>query len=62
MFFFFFSSVNELTNELGLSSEKFKKKYSIVKPTLETQLVFSCRSGNRSQKALDMAIKLGYSK
>ncbi|CAH0553925.1 unnamed protein product [Brassicogethes aeneus] len=43
-----------------LSSEEFGKLYGKNKPSLDTEIIFSCRSGRRSGLAADIAVKLGY--
>ncbi|KAK4881145.1 hypothetical protein RN001_004464 [Aquatica leii] len=43
-----------------LSNDEFKRLYGRLKPTLDYPLVFSCKSGSRSQKAAEIAQKLGY--
>ncbi|GJQ81678.1 putative heat shock protein [Trypoxylus dichotomus] len=43
-----------------LTPEEFQAKYQREKPKTDTPLVFSCRSGNRSAKALNIAVGLGY--
>lgn len=47
---------------LSLEGDMFKKKYRFGKPSLDADIVFSCRSGRRSRIALGKASKLGYSK
>ncbi|KRT80470.1 hypothetical protein AMK59_7742 [Oryctes borbonicus] len=44
----------------NLTPEEFLAKYQREKPQRDTPIVFSCRSGNRSTKALDIALNLGY--
>lgn len=43
-----------------LPPETFKKKYNCEKPTHLSYVVFSCRSGKRSDMAAQLATKLGY--
>ncbi|ENN74259.1 rhodanese domain-containing protein CG4456 [Dendroctonus ponderosae] len=43
------------------SSDTFKRQYSAAKPEKECPIIFTCRSGVRSRKAQQEAIKLGYS-
>ncbi|XP_038223063.1 rhodanese domain-containing protein CG4456-like [Zerene cesonia] len=45
-----------------MSEEEFKKQYQRPKPSPSDELIFYCRSGQRSSEALNRAIKLGYSK
>lgn len=44
------------------NADEFKRKYGGVKPSKEAYVIFYCRSGRRSQIALETARKLGYSK
>lgn len=43
-------------------SDEFKKLFNREKPSLETELIFMCKIGVRSQKATDLAKSLGYQK
>ncbi|KAK7792880.1 hypothetical protein R5R35_000432 [Gryllus longicercus] len=53
--------LNNLKTALeSLSSEEFQKKYGIPLPDKNAPLVFTCRSGNRSMKALLTALELGF--
>lgn len=47
---------------VSMSNEDFRKTYKREKPSENDELIFYCRSGKRSQEALDQALKLGYSK
>nr|AQY54359.1 heat shock protein 67b.1 [Musca domestica] len=42
------------------SAEEFKQKFSREKPSLDSPIVFYCRSGRRSQMAAETAVALGY--
>ncbi|KAI4460212.1 thiosulfate sulfurtransferase rdl2 mitochondrial-related [Holotrichia oblita] len=44
----------------NVSSEEFLTTYNRQKPQINTPLIFSCRSGNRSSKAETIALNLGY--
>jgi len=51
----------EVENALkNLSSEEFFNRYGRQKPSKNFPLVFSCRSGKRSEAASTIAQKLGY--
>ncbi|XP_022910985.2 rhodanese domain-containing protein CG4456-like [Onthophagus taurus] len=53
--------LNELETTLkNLSSQDFIGKYRRDKPNFDTPLVFSCKAGVRSQKALNIAQSLGF--
>lgn len=55
--------LKDVSNALGqLSDSEFEKKYNATKPGPDTPVVFSCRSGGRSLKALETALDLGYTK
>ncbi|XP_047109835.1 thiosulfate:glutathione sulfurtransferase-like isoform X2 [Schistocerca piceifrons] len=55
--------LTELQSALkDLSENDFQKKYGAKKPGLNAPLIFSCRSGARSLKALQLALDLGYTK
>ncbi|EDV23410.1 uncharacterized protein TRIADDRAFT_58010 [Trichoplax adhaerens] len=54
--------VHEIRDALQMSAEAFQDKYSVAKPTMDSQhLIFHCQSGKRSRMALDAALQLGYS-
>ncbi|XP_059471756.1 thiosulfate sulfurtransferase/rhodanese-like domain-containing protein 3 [Neocloeon triangulifer] len=50
----------ELKEALLLPPEEFKKKYDGAAPLKNAPLVFSCRSGNRSRRAMNAALELGF--
>ncbi|KAB0800700.1 hypothetical protein PPYR_06439 [Photinus pyralis] len=53
--------LGEVENALkSMENNEFRTKYGHNKPALETPLVFSCRSGKRSETAAKTAISLGY--
>lgn len=64
IFFYFLFLVSEVAVAFSdlTSSEEFEKKYNGVKPQKDDFIIFSCRSGRRSQLALDAVAKLGYTK
>jgi rhodanese-related sulfurtransferase len=45
-----------------LSDREFEIIYKIKKPKLGDYLIFSCRTGNRSGKAIAQVLELGYKK
>lgn len=47
---------------LNLPEDEFKKKYGKHKPTKNTKIIFSCRSGKRSGMVQEAVQKLGYDK
>lgn len=53
--------LGELERALKASDDDFEKLYSIPKPQIDDQLVFSCRGGKRSAQALQKALNQGYS-
>lgn len=60
-------SINVPLNELKfafkeMSDADFQKRYGAKKPAVNAPLVFSCRSGARSLKALQLALDLGYNR
>ncbi|XP_026285471.1 rhodanese domain-containing protein CG4456 isoform X3 [Frankliniella occidentalis] len=52
--------LGDVPNALNLDAAAFKEKYGIEKPAQDAPLVFSCRSGKRSNTALDKALALGF--
>lgn len=60
---FFSYTVGELTKALNeMSPEEFKKKYNAARPEKDIQVIFSCKAGGRSRKAMAQAYSLGYTK
>lgn len=55
-------TVGHVSEALQLKPQEFKEKYGGEMPSTGEQLVFSCLAGVRSQKALEAAKSLGYSK
>ncbi|XP_034244033.1 thiosulfate sulfurtransferase/rhodanese-like domain-containing protein 3 isoform X2 [Thrips palmi] len=53
--------LGDVPNALNLNDGAFKEKYGIEKPGLDAPIVFSCRSGKRSNVALQKALALGFS-
>lgn len=45
-----------------LSNEEFEQKYGREKPNSDTEIVFSCQKGRRSQTAMETAKQLGFKK
>jgi rhodanese-related sulfurtransferase len=55
--------VGELKKALSESAEDFKRAYGgAEQPTKDAELIFSCRSGNRSRNAMAAARELGFFK
>lgn len=46
--------------ELKLDANQFESKYERPKPSLDTPIIFSCRSGYRAGTAASIADKLGF--
>lgn len=55
-------TVGEVANALNLNDEKFKTKYGRAKPSIESEIIFTCRSGKRAGTAGVVAAGLGYQK
>ncbi|XP_011053061.1 PREDICTED: uncharacterized protein LOC105145304 isoform X2 [Acromyrmex echinatior] len=52
---------NDVVKEFKeLSEEDFEEKYGKPKPTKDTKIIFSCRSGNRSERVQKQIQELGY--
>lgn len=51
-----------LGNALHTHHADFKKIYGFDKPLLEQEVIFYCRSGQRSSTASDVAKRNGYTK
>lgn len=47
---------------LNISEEDFEKLYGKPKPTKDTKIIFSCRSGRRSKMVQEEMQKLGYTR
>ncbi|XP_050441071.1 rhodanese domain-containing protein CG4456-like [Adelges cooleyi] len=55
--------LSDVGNALSLPASEFAELYKIPKPDAEkSEIVFSCHSGVRSQKAAGLAQKVGYKK
>ncbi|XP_026470803.1 uncharacterized protein LOC113375063 [Ctenocephalides felis] len=55
--------LRELENALkNMSPEEFKTKFGRDKPTFDTEIIFSCRSGKRAKEAMETALGLCYKK
>jgi rhodanese-related sulfurtransferase len=52
--------LGDIESALNLSANEFESKYGFKKPGKDEALIFHCRSGARSQKATDLALKLGF--
>ena len=51
-----------LGNALHTSHDEFKKLYGFDKPMLDQEVIFYCRSGQRSATASDVAKRNGFTK
>ena len=51
-----------LGNALHTHHEEFKKLYGFDKPLIDQEVIFYCRSGQRSTSASDVAKRNGYTK
>lgn len=51
-----------LGNALHTNHAEFKKMYGFEKPLLDQEVIFYCRSGQRSTTASDVAKRNGYTK
>lgn len=55
--------LDNLEESLKLSPERFQQKFEVRAPGREdSNIVLYCRSGNRSAKALGIALQLGFSR
>lgn len=54
--------VGDVSDALNMDAAAFKQKYGVEKPSQDAPIVFSCRSGKRSNTALERALALGFSK
>ncbi|XP_011695310.1 PREDICTED: heat shock protein 67B2-like isoform X2 [Wasmannia auropunctata] len=52
--------MNNLQELVNLSDDEFLNKYGKSKPSKETKIVFSCRSGMRAKRAKESLQGLGY--
>lgn len=59
----FSSEVGHVRRSLSdeLSDREFEILYRVKKPKLDSKLIFSCRTGNRSNQAIQQILPLGYS-
>lgn len=55
-------TVAEVESALQLTRDQYKNKYGRDKPECDTRIIFSCRSGKRSDMAMQIALKLGFEK
>ena len=61
--FFMHVSVGELEESLKLSPGHFKQTFQVPAPLKDDDnIVFHCKSGNRSVKALGIAYNLGFTR
>ncbi|KAL5285572.1 TSTD3.2 family protein [Megaselia abdita] len=52
--------VSELESAFSLSDDEFLVKYNRVKPSMDSEIIFSCKLGGRAQKAADQAASRGF--
>lgn len=52
--------LGEIESALTMPRDEFKIKYNHNKPNSEEKIIFSCRTGGRSGRAMQIALKLGY--
>lgn len=50
----------ELAVTIGLDAAAFKSKFGQAKPTLDSKIILTCRSGARAEKAAIQLKELGY--
>lgn len=58
----FYLVVGDIEDALSLEEDMFEERYGISKPSLDADIVFSCRAGIRSLVAIELAKNLGYSR
>ncbi|KAL7033791.1 hypothetical protein ACKWTF_007723 [Chironomus riparius] len=51
-----------VTETLELSTHEFVNRFRRLKPTIWTEVIFTCRSGKRAEDACEMARNLGFKK
>jgi rhodanese-related sulfurtransferase len=49
--------LDELEKSLTLSEEEFQKTYNFPKPKKDDRIICHCRSGGRSERAVDFLLK-----
>lgn len=60
---FHFFTVAEVKKALTeMSEEDFTKIYKAKQPKKDNEIIFSCKAGNRSQRALRTGLQLGFDK
>ena len=58
---FYLHSVRLLEGALALPPEEFERRYGVKKPAKDDcNLIFHCKSGKRSLKALKLARQMGW--
>jgi len=62
--FFLLKKVDEVRKAFSdeTSEEEFELRYGVKKPKKDDYLIFTCRTGRRSLKAIHEIIPLGYKK
>jgi rhodanese-related sulfurtransferase len=54
--------VKQVPDILTISNDEFKKRFNREKPTPNTEIIFHCKIGMRSQSAADACKQLGFNK
>ena len=57
-----FVAVGGVKDALSAETEYFQEKFLVPKPSQDTDVIFYCRSGRRSQLAIKIANNLGFYK
>ena len=52
--------LGEIDAAFEMEENEFKQKYGFFKPKKKSEIIFYCRSGNRSSFAADSASRLGF--
>ncbi|CAM1321803.1 TSTD3 (predicted) [Pycnogonum litorale] len=52
--------VNTLESALKMPEDDFKKKFGLCKPSKNSDIILTCRSGNRAKRAAATLLSCGY--
>ena len=52
--------LDELEKATTLSEQEFQKTYNFTKPKEDNKIICHCRSGGRSERAVDFLLKKGF--
>lgn len=55
-------SVPELEKAFNLPDDDFKKTYGRAKPSIDAEMIFSCKAGGRAARAANLIKTLGFIK